>query len=172
MLSSSVLQLADSPWLSSTWSLSQLQHFEHEHGSATPPEINPYTLADHANLQGGGAVDPSSVPTNLVPNQTLFSLGIALLEISFQQQITELRQPEDLDSRGKAHAFTDNLTAARLLTELENDKMEAPVYTQAVRCCLFGTFRAIGPTFENTAFQDQFYGQVVRPLLEVYKVLK
>jgi hypothetical protein len=167
-LSSAVLQLADSPWLSPDWSLSQLQHLESGSNLAASAQISPYTPAQTT------ATSKTTVrtTTTLVPNQTLFSLAVALLELSFQQRLADLRKPEDLESSGKPHLFTDNLTAARLLQELEEDDKEAPVYIQAVRCCLFGSFSAVGPTFANTAFQDQFYAQVVKPLMDVYQVLK
>lgn len=167
MLSSSVLQLADSPWLRPDWTLGQLQHFEYDDGPTAPLAVQAYTPASSTQSPG----DPAA-GTNLVPNQTLFSLGVALLELSFQQRLADLRRPEDLDSSGNPHPFTDNLTATRLLKELEKGKTEAPNYIQAVSCCLFGSFSAVGPTFENTAFQDQFYAQVVKPLLDIYKVLK
>jgi hypothetical protein len=151
LLSNSVLQLADSPWLRPEWTLDQVSHFEYDEGPTARLTGQPYTTADNQMIAGG----QTATTTNLVRNKTSFSLGIALIELSFQKRLAELRETGDLDVSGNAHPFTDHITATRLLPLVEQRELGG--YSEAVKCCLFGSFSAVGPTFENTAFQDQFY---------------
>lgn len=126
----------------------------------------PYALAEGDGLSNSSATSSN----NLIINRSIFSLGKALIELSLLQRLTDLREDSDLDANHNPHPFTEHMTANRLLVRVKDREGEA--YADIVKCCLSGGFSAAGPTLENNALQNQFYAQVVKPLLEAYTALK
>jgi hypothetical protein len=167
ILASSVLQLADTAWLPSSWTLDDIYY--RASSTREPSELR--ILRGFANPASLPGITAQSVNNPLVTNATIFCLGIALIEISYCQPLNELRQPVDLDINGHETSFTDSLTATRLLPDIVHREGER--YAEIVRKCIMGSFSSIKPKLSNnSAFQEQFYLGVIQPLLQIHNVLK
>lgn len=163
-LASSVIQLAETSWLSSVWTLEDISY----QNTSISHKSN-FTVSLGISVSSSSSTRTSANP--LVTNTSIFSLGIALIEISYGQTIQQLQQASDLDANGNETPFTKSLTAARLLPDLNH--REGEKYAEVVRRCIMGSFSSIRPTLkENTGFQEQFYMAVVEPLAQIYNVLK
>lgn len=103
-----------------------------------------------------------------IQNELLFQLGVLLLEIAYNQPLSQLRQPSDLDASGNETLLTDYLVAVRLADEIT--RHEPSKYSDAVRRCLFCRFTCMSTNLSDTELQEEFHGGVVVPLLEIYNI--
>ncbi|KAL2833988.1 hypothetical protein BJY01DRAFT_224771 [Aspergillus pseudoustus] len=147
-------------WLGTYWRTPDIM-FPDE--SQTPDRFNnPYIVRDIANgdkaLPGGG--NRTYYPSPLIRNETLFSLGLILVELSLCQTLEALRTSEDTDA---LETVTYLKTAARCLPAVE---MESGLkYGEVVNYCLFGLC-PVGMTLDNEAFQAEVCQTVINPLVE------
>lgn len=95
----------------------------------------------------------------MIKNRTLFSLGVALLELNFGAPLSELRSSEDLDD-----AFSYYRTAIRLTEQVV--KNELPRFASVVRECIHPTPEGATFSFENEGFRTRFFTEVISPLIE------
>ena len=58
------------------------------------------------------------MPSPEVRNQSIFALGIILIELWFNRPIEALRTADDLDKDGEVNQITDFATARRLTEEI------------------------------------------------------
>jgi len=110
MLASAVLILHDTPWLSNEWCLKDFQ-VDTSTSSIDHVFLPLITPSDDQN-------PPLRKRRRLVKNGTVFSLGVALLELSHQNPLAAFQQPEDLNEEGQADAMTEVSVATRLATRL------------------------------------------------------
>src|ERR1700733_15190600 len=158
---SSVLQLANTPWLSSNWGLPDIYLLD-----SGPQNLSPI----HAQLYVRRSFVGTKILTNtakatarpLVANETVFALGVILLELSFGQPLLSFKTAADLDAQGNDTPYTEHMIAARLLDTLI--LLEGEKYADAAKRCLMGSFNSAGSNLENPDFQEQFYAGVVAPL--------
>lgn len=73
-----------------------------------------------------------------VQNESIFRLGVLLLEITFGSPLAKLRLPSNLDTSGNEIILTDYIVAVRLADE--RTLRELSKYSDAVRRCLFCSF--------------------------------
>ena len=169
ILASSVLQLADTPWLSSNWGLQDIYLLNSDPQNPSPTLAQPYV---RRSFVGAKTLTNTAKATArpLVANETVFALGIILLELSFGQPLSSFKTATDIDAQGNDTPYTELMIASRLLQALillEGDK-----YTDVARRCLMCSFNSAGSNLEDPAFQEQFYVGVVAPLQEIYDVLR
>jgi hypothetical protein len=169
ILASSVLQLADTPWLSSNWGLQDIYLLT---SSPQNPGLTPAQPYVRRSFVGAKKLINTAKATTrpLVANETVFALGVILLELSFGRPLSSFKIATDVDAQGNDTPYTEHLIASRLLEMLillEGDK-----YADAAKRCLMGSFNSAGSNLEDPAFQEQFYAGVVAPLQEVYDGLQ
>ena len=95
-------------------------------------------------------------------NGTVFSLGIALLELSHQNPLAAFQQPEDLNEEGQVDAMTEVSVATRLATRLSD--MESKNYAKAALRFVTCDFNVFSHELEDDAFKRAFFEGVVLPL--------
>lgn len=165
VLASSVLQLANTPWLpGSTWDLEQVFLLQLQQRALTT--ANAYLQRD---FYPSTAVPQTKSSPPLIENQLVFALGVMLIELAFQQPLAKFQQVDDLDPQGNAHAYTELQVANRLSKDLNS--MEGEKYADAARRCVKCNFDVQDCSLDNVEFQDQFYRGVVLPLQELKRAL-
>jgi hypothetical protein len=99
---------------------------------------------------------------SLVRNETLFSLGVALIELALSKPLLSFQKAEDLVSGDVG--LTEYLVALRLIEEVCEDAGQA--YGNAVQWCIRGESRTGKTSFDDESFRLEYYDRVVQPLEE------
>jgi hypothetical protein len=160
-LASSVLQLHDTPWLQRAWETKDIILLKNHSNDAIPSQF--YVSRTFTPVLQAAAVFKRR---RLVKNETVFALGIALLELAHGAPLMSFKEPEDLDDEGKEDSTTEVSIANRLSRELY--KNESPNYAGAVSRCITCTFDTFNFDLNDQEFREAFYQAVVVPLQEDY----
>ena len=155
-LASSVLQLHKTPWLNERWGKSDILFLEGNNG--------PYISRTFLPM---GAVPAQDVTTQtkpipLVRNETIFALGVILIELCLGQALETMREPEDLGDDGLPNSLTDYMTARRLVSEVYDEG--GGRYGDAVRRCIHCEFDQRNASLDVEAFRQSFFQGVIQPL--------
>jgi hypothetical protein len=97
----------------------------------------------------------------VIRNQTLFTLGILLIELLYGTSIEELQSPRDVDCKNTPGVVW--CTAERLVDE-EIEFQGGPLYLDAVRRCIRCDFDRKESNLDDEAFQQAVFDGVVTPL--------
>lgn len=154
-LSSSVLQLHKTPWLNERWGKNDILFLEGSNG--------PYV--SRSFLPPGSPPQNPTAPIQSLPivrNETIFALGVILIELCLGSGLESLRSAEDLCNDGTANSLTDYLTARRLVNEVYDEG--GGRYGDAVRRCIHCEFDQRKVSLDVEAFRQSFYQGVVQPL--------
>lgn len=152
-LAASVLQLHQTPWLSERWSTHDILFLE----GSTGPHIS---RSFQASAPPTDAADPpKSLP--IVRNQTIFALGVILIELCLGTSLASLRTDEDVSPDEQ---LTDYMTARRLISEVYDEG--GGRYGDAVRRCVHCEFDQRKASLDVEAFRTSFFQGVVVPLEE------
>ena len=160
-LASSVLQLHGTPWLPCAWETKDIFFLKNHGGKAITSEF--YVSQ---TFMSASQVAAAAKRRRLVRNETVFALGVALLELAHGASILAFIEPEDLSEDGKEDSMTEVSIATRLARELNN--YESENYARAVLRCITCTFDTFAFDFDNREFREAFYQAVVVPLQEDY----
>ncbi|KAI9756017.1 MAG: hypothetical protein M4579_004062 [Chaenotheca gracillima] len=161
-LASTLLQLHQTPWLNERWSGKDIYFLQTGTGMITSqPYVSQKFLKAPTSAAPNGQ-SGTSPPRSC--NESVFSLGIVLLELCFNQPLEDRRLPEDLGPDGQPNAFTDLSTARRLCTEALQER--GPRFGDAVRRCIFCSFEPRSTDLQDDAFREAVYNNVVIPLEE------
>lgn len=160
-LASSVLQLYNTPWLDEQWSDNDV-YFIHRPGLSMAKVFeHPFvyrklssTGSNHASSTQGGAC-------RVIRNQSLFTLGILLIELLYGKSIEDLQSPRDLECHGTPGVVW--CTAVRLIEE-EIEYEAGPRYLDAVRRCIRCDFDRKDSSLDSEEFQQAVFIRVVAPL--------
>jgi hypothetical protein len=160
-LSSNMLQLYSTPWLSDDWRSSEI-FFLYRSG-ATPTSIykNPFVFSS-LSLRKGKSNTAQKTTSRITPNQTLFALGVLLIELWYGQPLEELQSASDLDHQGTPGIAW--CTATRIAEE-ELESQAGKRYADAVRFCIrckFGEHRTAD--LQSESFQRAVFEGVVVPI--------
>lgn len=170
----SVLCLSGSPWLGERWDKDQMKFFL-EKTTAGRELLSQHPCASYM-FPGSKAVCPvQSSETDafnyLIPNRTIFTLGIILIELCLNTPFEELRQNWDR-LRGENTATATLLDDCEIaLSNLDQVYREAgDSYGYAVERCIKFSFsgRETTKTFDFGQFRQQFYDAVVAPVQARY----
>ena len=179
-VSSSILQLHDTPWLQSN-SLSkadiyliakevqanQLSHLEDPERAFIFSTFQPNsTSTDPAPATTAPSPNSSFFP-GIPRNTTLFALSILLIELCLSRPFETLRDPtlDPLDANGRPNVLTDMSTAWRLMDDVYREAGHR--YKDAVRRCLYCDFNQRTTSLDDDAFRQAVYDGVVVPIREV-----
>ncbi|KAL3477455.1 hypothetical protein BJX99DRAFT_269858 [Aspergillus californicus] len=161
-----VLHLGDTPWLIETWQGDAVQ-FVLDNGtsaldisSATPCICHEFHNTTPADI---GKITDNTMHYKLVRNQTLFALGIFLIEVGFNRSFDELRKQALPDIQGPS-VLEDYQLAIDLADELHLDA--SPEYGDAIKRCLRCEFpgRDVTKNFAHVQFRQEFFNGVVAPV--------
>jgi hypothetical protein len=167
-LASSVLQLHETPWLDENWGKDNIFFVEK---SGKTMYDHPF-VSQHFNRTTAPSATP--IPANMsriIRNQTLYALGISLIELWYGKTMHELHKPEDGDLIGdlRVDLMTEWSTADRLVDELYQEA--GGKYSDAVRRCIRCDFDRRASSLEDAAFQKAVYQGVVSQLKENFDFL-
>ncbi|KAH7380245.1 hypothetical protein DE146DRAFT_289547 [Phaeosphaeria sp. MPI-PUGE-AT-0046c] len=160
-LASSVLQLHKTPWLRDDWGDSDV-YFVHRPG-APPSTIYQHPFIYRKFSSAVASTGPVSQPQvrRVIRNQTLFTLGVLLIELLYGVSIEELQTSHDLSCEGTPGAVW--CTAERLVDE-EIALEAGQLYSDAVRRCIRCDFNRQNMSLDDQEFQQAVYEGVVAPL--------
>lgn len=168
-LASSVLQLHETPWLEDNWGKDSI-FFVNRPGKTHYDQ--PF-VSQHFN-------QTSTTPTSAMPNQmsciirnqTLYALGVALIELYYRKPIAELHQAAD-GPQNTGNEILDLLTEFKTADRLAEALLsEAGArYSDAVRRCIRCDFDQRASSLEDAKFQKAVYQGVVAQLQENYEYL-
>jgi len=99
-------------------------------------------------------------------NSLVFALGLALLELHYGRPLSAFATPEDLEAEGK-ETWQVLVTKRRIADRLILRLADLPAYSDAVKRCVWSTFRSLSSSFENEQFQREFYEGVIEPLQKI-----
>ena len=163
-VASSVLQLYKTPWLREDWNMHNILIDE----SADTYGDQVYVSGDFPKVTVAKQAAQRQMMYHLVRNETLFSLGILLIELCLGQPLGLLRTPEDpLNTNGVPDIFTDWSTTNRLLNSVYSEA--GMRYGDATRRCIRCEFDERETTLDNDAFRQKFYDNVITLLEEDVK---
>ncbi|EPE36148.1 hypothetical protein GLAREA_05486 [Glarea lozoyensis ATCC 20868] len=151
-LAASVLQLRQTPWLDERWSTSDILFIS---GTKSPYISRTFKVLDPETK------DESIKHFSVIQNETIFSLGVSLIELCFGSSLEALREEEDVSLNPQLTAY---MTARRLLSQVYEESGNR--YGDAVRRCVNCEFDHRKPSLEVETFRDKFFSGVVVPLEE------
>jgi hypothetical protein len=101
-----------------------------------------------------------------VPNMTIFTLGVLLIEICLGQSLEELRAQQNANPESLAtpKIYADYETAMRLLNSDRILEEGGPKYDSAVRRGITGNFEPRSTDLENDEFRQAFHDGVLAML--------
>ncbi|KAH8685342.1 hypothetical protein BGZ61DRAFT_480082 [Ilyonectria robusta] len=163
-LAMSVLQFHTTPWLPERWT-SQDVVFLGADASRNPADL---THISKSFLPKGSSHSQAKrrAPRKFIKNETIFSLGLALVEISTGTPL-ELRIPD------RSETDTTELEAAeQMLQEMETRVQEVPEYISVVRSCLYPGSFLPSSTLDDKTSREEYVSRVIGPLVELVQRLK
>lgn len=158
-IASSVLQLYQTPWLRENWNRNDIKiggsakdaFYEEAYISKSFSETTCQTSTQQNPL------------AHLVRNETLFALGILLIELCFGRPFETMRSSKDpLGVNSAPDIMTDWSAATRLMSSVNNEAGRR--YGDVVRRCIYCEFDKLNTTLENDEFRQAVYDGVVAPL--------
>ncbi|KAH7234152.1 hypothetical protein B0J15DRAFT_539082 [Fusarium solani] len=173
----SVLHLSDSPWLGEGWGQDEIKFFVDE-GSEGMQLVSQFPSNSYAFHKPTTMDQPLSSSTRdfsrLIPNKTIFTLGVILIELCLKTPFEELRQTLHDELRGQAVSapILDQYDTA--IDRLDDVYREAgDSYGNAVQRCIKSSFQGPKSTrqFNVEQFRIQFYNTVVAPVQATYSMM-
>ncbi|KAF2006150.1 hypothetical protein P154DRAFT_529843 [Amniculicola lignicola CBS 123094] len=170
-LASSVLQLHETPWLHENWTKDNIYFIKRADQTMydypfVSQQFNASALAPTPALPL-----PASM-SRIIRNQTLYALGVSLIELWYRKPISELYDPTDgppFIGDPRVDLMTEWNTADRLAEELYHEA--GGKYSDAVRRCIRCDFDHRANRLEDTTFQKAVYQGVVEQLKENFDFL-
>jgi hypothetical protein len=147
-LASSVLQLHKTQWLGERWGKNDILFL----GGNVPYVSRTFLASSHPPPQDL-ATPVKSLP--IVRNETIFALGVILIELCLGSALENMRSPEDLSDDGTSNSLTNYLTARRLVNEVYDEG--GGRYGDAVRRCIHCEFDQRKASLDVEAFRQCFY---------------
>ncbi|KAK3720810.1 hypothetical protein LTR37_003473 [Vermiconidia calcicola] len=160
-----MLRLHDTPWLKQRWNHNDIMLFTQNGKVLADDPFISTQMSSLGPLSNCGATEHNRrAASSAVRNETLFALGIILIELCMEQSFEHLAAPEDLSLDGTRHAASDFLTACRLEEQIY-DKAGGR-YGDAVRRCTHCDFDQRKTSLADDAFRAAVYDNVVTVLEE------
>lgn len=165
----SVLHLSGSPWFGDHWDQKQVSIFlEKNQGGREVLSRHPcasYIFSSPASLEE----PPTNDFKHLIPNRTVFALGIFLIELCTNKSFAKIRQASE--GATPASLLDDYQTALSNLDEVY--RLAGDSYGYAAERCVKFSFqgRDLYKDFDFSQFRQQFHDAVVAPVQATYLML-
>lgn len=173
----SVLHLSDSPWLGEGWDQDEIKFFVND--SSGEMQLVSQLPSNSYAFHQPAITDKSPFSTTrdfsrLIPNKTIFTLGVILMELCLKTPFEELRHTLHDESWGQAVSapILDQYDTA--IDRLDDVYREAgDSYGNAVQRCIKSSFQGPKSTrqFNVEQFRIQFYNTVVAPVQATYSMM-
>ena len=160
-LTSSLLQLHNTPWLAESWGSPDVLFMTND----DDPLLDKPWLSRHFPSPTCTILPRQSTGQPLcaeVRNQSMFALGVVLIELWFGKPLENLREMIDLGPHGEANAITDFATTRRLSEAIYSDAGEW--YGDAVRRCIYCDFNQRYTSLDTETLKEAVHRGVVLPL--------
>lgn len=156
-----MLRLHDTPWLTTQWSHRDIELYRKDGAILLDHPFVSAKVGIHSAVQS-----TPSPPSPMIKNETVFALGILLIELCLETSFAELQKTSgDLNADGSKHALSDFLTATRAIDKVYDKYGDR--YGKAVRRCIHCDFdQSRTTTLKNDAFRAAVYDGVVAVLEE------
>jgi hypothetical protein len=159
-----LLRLHGTPWLNKQWGHREITFFSN--GGCVLVE-HPFlsTKLDttvSTNTQRNPAV--YFTPSAAIRNESLFALGILLIELCLHRPLEDLLLPADLNPDGTKHATTEYCAGLRLLDTITGEA--SLEYVEVTRQCIECHFNQGAASLDNEVFREAVYDNVVAVLEE------
>ncbi|KAF4632645.1 hypothetical protein G7Y89_g5493 [Cudoniella acicularis] len=161
LLSSTLLQLHNTPWLNDNWTRDDIYLLQGWSEKSLAKNIYVSKTFSPPQTNAAMQTDPD-LP--LLRNVSVFNLGLALLELTFGHPIEYYETEADLRN-GVWTVMTNRLIAERLIGKIET--YEGKRYSDVVYRCVYCDFGSRVTSFENDEFRQNFYAGVVQPLAQI-----
>ncbi|KAL0265342.1 hypothetical protein SLS55_001307 [Diplodia seriata] len=160
LLSTNLLQLYRTPWLTEIWDHNDITFFESTGDDGLKdPFIS--RIPHHGSLADSGvSVPPADA---IVLNKPIFALGILLIELCLGKPFEDLRDRGNA-GKGRVSAASDFAVASQLLEEVTAESGDR--YADAVRRCIRCAFDTRKIDLDDEQFRRAVYQGVVAPLEE------
>jgi hypothetical protein len=112
---------------------------------------------------------PQQERSRIIPNQTLYTLGILLIEICYGKSIKELQIAEDLECQDTPGVTW--CTATRLANKQIEFRVGKP-YADAVEWCIRCDSHRENADLGNEIFQQAVFDRVVMPIEQNLKFIQ
>jgi hypothetical protein len=159
ILATSVLQLHGTPWLDKSEWRDELRFVGARDQKAPFAYIR--KRFNHYLEPRYKGTKPSLLPFRR--NETVFALGIVLIELSLGKSLRSFQTPDDLGPDGEPNFLTESSIARRLAAKEVQEK-EGLRYATAVHRCIDCNFGGTDTSLENEEFRQAFYQIAVAPL--------
>ena len=159
ILASTTLQLQTTEWFDSNWGRGDILF---RNGLPELPYVSKILPKDLPEIKIS-VNSEKKISCGPIRNESLFNLGVLLLELSYGQPLGHFKSPED------PPIFTEYAIAKRLVEELVEE--EASGYVDAARACIFCDFgpKVRNPSLNDQVFRQAVYDDVVVPLEEEWR---
>ena len=158
-LSSSLLQLSNTPWLTHSWSKTDIIFLRAKDALGSSVDLkHPYLTREHT------MIDTKAIRhNNLCDNDCskLLALGVLLTEIKFGKTIENLRHAEDTSPTSERSELTDLQTTRNWMREHEGELSFG--FQSAIAHCL-KSFADPTASLQNPDFRKTVEDQVLAPL--------
>lgn len=156
-----LLRLHGTPWLDKQWGHREITFFSN--GGRVLVE-HPFlsTKLDTPSTNRSPAVYFTS--SAAIRNESLFALGILLIELCLHRPFEDLLLPADLNADGTKHATTEYCAALRLLDTITGEA--SLEYVEVTRQCIECHFNQGAASLDNEIFREAVYDNVVTVLEE------
>lgn len=155
LLALAVLRCHSTPWLNSEWGSRDIVFYgitnfseDSLNGPFLKSMVSSTAGSTNQTLITPNVASPKMVASRRSPirNQTLYNLGVMLVELAYNRPLHDLQKPED--NQGGPH--TSYWTATRMGDKV--GRKLGPMYADAVNICLYGGF---GPSSDLKDAQVQ-----------------
>ena len=118
--------LNNKPWLPELWGKKDVIFPTPLEGNGSSTLIQTPLIARHfspptCTLPARQPTDPCGSLSLEVRNQSIFALGVLLIELWYHKPLELLRIPDDLGKHGEVNQITDFATARRLTEDIYKD---------------------------------------------------
>jgi hypothetical protein len=168
LLSLAVLRFHSTPWLSESWSSSDVCFYKMDPTSQPTQLLESPCLKTRLSTSPTNVTHPIASASSLAANEALFSLGVVLIELGYNASFETLSEFEGVQVG--THKQVVDFIAARRLGESVHKKLNM-TYGRLVEKCLNCNF-GVATKLEDTELQSAVVIHVVNQLdicLEQYR---
>jgi hypothetical protein len=164
-LASGVIQLHKTPWMNDIWKQNDVLFVLRPGTPQSTLYEHPFVYRELCQTTTQQATNTSSAANSrVIRNQTLYILGIVLIELCYGRNLQAFQEPEDLQCDGTPGV--EWCTADRLLRTNDLENHVGKRYADAVRRCVYCDFGVDNADLADENFQQVVYEGVLEKLEE------